>query len=227
MVHIYYQDAHLVIAEKPAGLLSVPGRALENHDSLTARLQAQFDMLYVVHRLDMDTSGLMVFARTKAAQSHLSRQFQQRRVLKHYLAVCEGHLPEPYGTIEQPMRCDWPNRPRQIIDTQQGRPALTEWERLHLREDGHSLVLLTPYTGRAHQLRVHMQWLGHPIVGDPFYHPRPQQAPRLMLHAWQLGFFHPAGGHWMLFASPPDPLFGMNNAFFPHVNHNASAGETP
>ncbi len=212
MVHIYYQDAHLVIAEKPAGLLSVPGRALENHDSLTSRLQAHFGELHVVHRLDLDTSGLMVFARTKAAQRHLSRQFQQRCVEKRYLAVCEGALPASQGQIDQPLRCDWPNRPRQIIDREQGRPALTYWERLQQREDGHTLLLLMPHTGRAHQLRVHMQWLGHPILGDPFYHPHPEQAPRLMLHAWQLGFFHPTGGHWMLFTSPPEDAFGMKSA---------------
>ncbi|SIN75790.1 ribosomal large subunit pseudouridine synthase A [Sulfurivirga caldicuralii] len=212
MVHIYYQDAHIVVAEKPAGLLSVPGRAPENHDSLTSRLQAQFDAIYVVHRLDMDTSGLMVFARTKAAQSHLSRQFQQRVVGKTYLAVCQDHIEEPAGVIDQPLRCDWPNRPRQIIDSVQGRAALTRWERLQLREDGHTLVRLEPHTGRAHQLRVHMQWLGHPILGDPFYHPTPDAAPRLMLHAWQLGFLHPASGHWMVFSSPPDEFFGMESA---------------
>jgi len=212
MVHIYYQDAHLVVAEKPPGLLSVPGRDPENHDSLTSRLQRRFGEIHVVHRLDMDTSGLMVFARSRTAQSNLGRQFQQRRVEKHYLALCEGWIEDARGVINQPLRCDWPNRPRQIIDPDRGRTALTRWERLQKRDDGNTLVLLTPHTGRTHQLRVHMQWLGHPILGDPFYHPDPNSAPRLMLHAWQLGFFHPLGGHWVLFSSPPEEYFGMENA---------------
>ncbi len=206
-LHLYYQDADLLVVEKPAGMLSVPGRALENHDSVTARLQAQFGEIHVVHRLDMETSGILLFARNNQALSTLSRQFQQRSVQKTYLALCHGALPHSKGTIDRPLRCDWENRPRQIIDTQQGKSACTHWETLFTTPQ-YSLVKLFPVTGRTHQLRVHLQWLGHPILGDSLYHPAPENAPRLMLHATTLGCFHPSFGHWMTFSSPLPEEFG-------------------
>ncbi len=209
--HILYEDAHIVVVDKPAGLLSVPGRLPENHYSAASWLQARYGEIHVVHRLDMDTSGLLVFARHKNALSHLSRQFQQRAVHKRYIALCEGCPDKPHGKIDAPMRCDWENRPRQIIDPVRGRPAQTLWETLNCR-NGQALLALYPVTGRAHQLRVHLQSIGHPILGDPFYHPNPNQAPRLLLHAQQLSFFHPAHGGWCQFNSPTPPEFGMINA---------------
>lgn len=209
---VLYLDGDLVIADKPAGLLAVPGRTLP--DSLTTRLQAWLGEVHVVHRLDMDTSGVMVFARHKRALSHLARQFQQRQVDKLYLAECAGHPEGDRGTVDLPLRCDWPNRPRQKVDTEQGRPACTHWEVLERRRHS-SLLRLIPETGRSHQLRVHMQALGHPLLGDPFYHPDPRSAPRLMLHAWQLSFAHPRTGQWMSFTSPVPPEFGMVNACSP------------
>lgn len=221
-VHLYYQDSDLLVIEKPSGLLSVPGRGLANHDSVAARLQAQFEEVHVVHRLDMETSGVMVFARNKPALSALSRQFQRREVKKSYVAVCEGALHAACGNINQPLRCDWENRPRQIIDTQQGKPALTHWETEHIAS-GHSIVKLFPITGRAHQLRVHLQWLGHPILGDPFYHPAPETAPRLMLHAETLSLQHPRLGHWMTFSSPRPAEFGTYSAFQRHLRCEGAA----
>ncbi len=205
--HILYEDAHIVVVDKPAGLLSVPGRQLKNHHSAASWLQARYGDIHVVHRLDMDTSGLLVFARHKTALSHLSRQFQQRTVHKRYIAICSGCPNETQGEINAPLRCDWDNRPRQIIDPHQGRPAITLWEKLTCRAD-QSVLALYPVTGRAHQLRVHLQSIGHPILGDPFYHPIPGSAPRLLLHAQQLGFFHPHHGHWCQFSSPIPSEFG-------------------
>lgn len=205
--HIFYEDAHVLVVEKPAGLLSVPGRLPENHHSAASWLQARYGEIHVVHRLDMDTSGLLVFARHKAALSHLARQFQQRIVHKRYIAVCSGCPKASDGQINAPLRCDWDNRPRQIIDPVQGRPATTHWEKLTCQGD-RSILALYPITGRAHQLRVHLLSIGHPILGDPFYHPEPDSSPRLLLHAQQLGFFHPHHGHWCQFTSPIPPEFG-------------------
>lgn len=196
-------DDQLLIVEKPAQLLSVPGRGPDKQDCLISRVQQQFDDALIVHRLDYATSGLMVIARGKAAHRHLSIQFQDRVPRKRYQAVVDGVLTEASGLIDQPLRCDWENRPLQMVDPVDGKPAQTQWERIEQRPDS-TRILLHPLTGRSHQLRVHLQSIGHVILGDEFYaHERARQAaPRLLLHADQLAIRHPQGGHWLEFESP-------------------------
>jgi tRNA pseudouridine32 synthase/23S rRNA pseudouridine746 synthase len=198
-------DAHLLVIDKPAGLLSVPGRGEAHADCASARVQAEFPDALVVHRLDMGTSGLLVFARGEAAQRKLSRAFEQRLTHKNYVAVVAGCPAESAGQIELPLICDWPNRPRQMVDWQRGKPALTHWQVLERWPAlGRSRLALTPITGRSHQLRVHMLALGHPILGDELYAP-PElaaQAPRLLLHAQQLSLPHPASGEMLTLHAP-------------------------
>lgn len=192
------------MVEKPAGLLSVPGRGAERQDSVALRLQARWPDARIVHRLDMDTSGLMVVARGAAAHRHLSLQFQQRQVRKRYVAVVAGRLQPSQGEVDLPLACDWPNRPRQKVDRQHGKPSLTRYRVLEHSPDGSSSrVQLEPRTGRSHQLRVHLQALGHPILGDRLYggHGNRERASRLLLHAVWLGFAHPLDGRAMAFAS--------------------------
>ena len=222
---LLYQDSVLIAASKPSGLQSVPGVRVK--ESLALQLQRRFGEIHIVHRLDMDTSGLILYARTRAALSHLSKQFQQRTVEKTYLALCQGTFSRDSGQVDLPLRADPDNRPRQRVDKALGRPALTHWERLAQYEN-HALIRLMPVTGRAHQLRVHMQAIGHPILGDPFYHPEPDQAPRLMLHAWQLAFFHPLNDLRIQLSAPLPPEFGMLSAFHPPDSHaNTDEGSTP
>ncbi len=200
-IPILFSDAALLVVDKPAGLLSVPGRLPENKDSLTSRLQAQDPAALNVHRLDQVTSGLMVFARSKAAQAHLSAQFAQRKVGKVYEAVVEGLLADDAGSVDLPLICDWPNRPRQMVDMAQGKAALTHWQ--VLARDvalGQTRLCLRPITGRSHQLRVHSMALGHPIVGDDFYGAQP--AARVLLHATDLSLIHPETGQPMAWHSP-------------------------
>ena len=191
---IVYADDAIVLVNKPSGLLSVPGRDPANYDSVYSRLLARFGEVHVVHRLDMDTSGVMLLARHKDALRHLSRQFQQRTSCKHYLAWVDGAMAQQQGSVNLPLRCDWPNRPKQMVDMIQGKPSLTEYE--VLRYDAvmqASLVRLTPITGRSHQLRVHMAALGNPILGCRFYADEQVQekAARLQLHAEYLQILHP------------------------------------
>ena len=195
---IAYIDDHLIVFDKPAGLLSVPGRAPENQDCVVARLQAAYPDALTVHRLDMVTSGLLLHGRGKAMQVALSKLFEARQVHKRYVAVVEGELAEASGEILLPLRCDWDNRPRQMVDWQLGKPAHTRWQLLG-HEAGNSRVLLEPVTGRSHQLRLHLASIGHPIVGDALYGAQP--APRVCLHASELGFAHPQGGQPMLLRS--------------------------
>ena len=188
-------DEALIIVCKPTGLLSVPGRLPENKDCLITRLQAEFADALTVHRLDQVTSGLMIFARSKAAQAQLSAQFAQRLVHKRYTAWVEGHVLEDSGSIDLPLICDWPNRPRQKVDFVDGKPALTHWrvlERSQADAAPRTLLELTPVTGRSHQLRLHLASIGHPIVGDDFY--GAQSAARVCLHASELGLSHPSTG---------------------------------
>ena len=187
-------DEALIIVCKPAGLLSVPGRLPENKDCLMTRLQAEFADALTVHRLDQVTSGLMVFARSKAAQAQLSAQFAQRLVHKRYTAWVEGHVLHDSGSIDLPLICDWPNRPRQKVDFVDGKPALTHWRVLERSQTAapRTLLELTPVTGRSHQLRLHLATIGHPIVGDDFY--GAQAAARVCLHASELGLSHPSTG---------------------------------
>lgn len=202
---VVYADEALLVLEKPSGLLSVPGRTAAHSDSLASRAQTRYPGVQTVHRLDMDTSGLVVMARHPEVHRKLSAQFQQRRVKKVYCAKVWGELESDSGEINLPLICDWPNRPRQKVDFARGKPSLTRWEKISASA-GTSLVHLHPVTGRSHQLRVHLQAIGHPILGDPFYaHPQARAAaPRLLLHATELAFTHPVSGEWMQFSSEPD-----------------------
>ena len=198
-VHV---DNDLIVADKPSGLLAVPGRGESGRDCLAARIQARFADALVVHRLDQATSGLMLFARGAAAQRTLSLAFARREVGKRYVAVVAGAMLMDEGTIELPLMRDWPNRPRQIVDFAHGKPSLTRW-RVLARHANTTQVELEPLTGRSHQLRVHLQAIGHPIVGDALY-ARPEvqaMAPRLLLHASALTFAHPANGEGLRFES--------------------------
>ncbi len=205
---LLYVDDTLLVADKPSGLLAVPGRGADKQDSLAARVQARYPDALIVHRLDMATSGLMVMARGQAAQRALSRAFAAREVRKRYLAVVSGRLQAPHddwGRIDLPLICDWPNRPRQIVDHANGKPSVTRWRVLEHDEAGScTRVELEPVTGRSHQLRVHLSELGHPILGDPLYAPPDAQAmaPRLLLHARSLGFAHPLTGEQLRFEIP-------------------------
>lgn len=188
---ILHEDQHILVVDKPAGLLSVPGKLAGREDCLVTRLQAaRWDAL-LVHRLDCDTSGVMIFARTKAAQGFLGQEFEQRRAHKTYIARVAGEIAGERGTIDLPIGADWPNRPRQMVTHEHGRPAVTDWEVIS-RTAGETRVRLTPRTGRSHQLRVHMLELGHPILGDPIYAlGAARDFPRLMLHAQTLALRHP------------------------------------
>jgi len=191
---ILHHDHEVILVDKPAGLLSVPGKGPELADCLISRLQAVFPDALLVHRLDRDTSGVMIFALTPHAQRHLGLQFEKRYTKKTYIARVWGRLAEKTGTVDLPLNVDWPNRPRQMVDHENGRQAVTDW-RLVRASDTESRVRLMPRTGRSHQLRVHMLEIGHPILGDPFYATGPARAfPRLMLHSETLQFRHPDGG---------------------------------
>ena len=205
-----YSDSSLLVLDKPSGLLSVPGRDPAHRDSLASRVQEKYPGAMTVHRLDMDTSGLVIMACNPIAHRILSRLFQERKVEKTYYARVWGEMEEASGEVDLPLICDWPNRPRQKVDFEVGKPSLTRWERMWVK-DGTSLVRLKPVTGRSHQLRVHLQAIGHPILGDPFYaHPQAlTAAPRLLLHAAELLLPHPETGQELHFTSAPDPsLFG-------------------
>jgi tRNA pseudouridine32 synthase / 23S rRNA pseudouridine746 synthase len=198
-------DEAWIVIDKPAGLLSVPGRGEERQDCVARRVESVWPEARVVHRLDQATSGLMVLARGLENQRFLSRAFEFRQVSKGYIADILGSPVDDHGSVDLPLRCDWPNRPRQMVDLVQGRSALTYWavlERWHNR----TRVALTPVTGRSHQLRVHMLSIGHPILGDELYMPAGSSCgePRLHLHATKLELPHPDGGKARRFdCSPP------------------------
>lgn len=198
---ILYQDEQLVVLNKPSGLLSVPGKAPEHFDSLQYRVQRVWPQATVVHRLDMATSGVMVMALTKAAQRELNRQFQQRLTAKRYIALVQGQPQANIGSIELPLICDWPNRPKQKVCFEYGKPSLTHFRVLQRYSD-YTRLELEPVTGRSHQLRVHMQAIGHPILGDKFYATaKTPAAPRLQLHAAELMLWHPVSGTRLQFAA--------------------------
>ncbi len=209
---LVHADNSLLVFNKPAGLLSVPGRGADKQDCLSARAQAQYPDALVVHRLDMATSGLMLMARGPEMQRILSKAFASRSIDKRYVAVVEGDLPPApgangWGLIDLPIAVDWPRRPLRIIDPVLGKPSQTRWRTLFFDEPSCSTrVELEPLTGRSHQLRVHLQALGHPILGDLLYTDAASQAksPRLLLHASGLKFIHPATGEQMVFRSIPD-----------------------
>jgi tRNA pseudouridine32 synthase/23S rRNA pseudouridine746 synthase len=210
IVDFAFQDAHLLIVNKPAGLLSVPGRGEDKQDCLSARIQQLFPDALVVHRLDMATSGLMVFARGEAMQRELSRMFREREVTKRYVALVAGVLENEVGEIDLPLIVDWPNRPKSKVDYESGKPSLTRYRLLGISfdtasptQDERNLVIsrveLEPITGRTHQLRLHLASIGHPIIGDTLYDGR--IAERLMLHATRLAFDHPITAKPLYFES--------------------------
>ena len=193
---IVYEDDDLVVIEKPAGLLSVPGRLPEHQDSAYLRVLAQFPQAKITHRLDMATSGILMFAKHRDAEVAVSKMFQARTVEKHYIALVQGQL-DAEGCVEVPLITDWENRPRQIVHFELGKPAKTLYQAFSYdTETDITRVLLTPITGRSHQLRVHMQYIGHPITGDKLYHPEPTRSPlkRMALHASFLAFQQPLSG---------------------------------
>lgn len=190
-LEILHADAQILAVNKPAGLLSVPGRGEHLADCLLTRVQAAFPEALLVHRLDRDTSGVIVFALSPHAQRHLSMQFEKRTTKKAYVARIAGRLEPRSGTVELPLIVDWPNRPKQMVCHETGKPAVTDWKVVKYGE-GETRVRLTPQTGRSHQLRVHMLALGHPILGDPLYASGAAlEHPRLMLHSEELRIKHP------------------------------------
>lgn len=197
---VVFADGHVLVVNKPAGLLSVPGKAAGRDDCLEARMAVAYPTSKICHRLDMETSGLMVLALDDAARRTLGDAFEHRRVEKTYIARVWGHVAQASGTICLPLRCDWPNRPLQIVDDTLGKKAETHFEVL-AHEERTTLMALKPTTGRSHQLRVHMQSLGHVIVGDVLYAEGEARAysDRLCLHAARLAFAHPHTGQWCVF----------------------------
>jgi len=200
MILLHYIDDALLVAEKPAGLLSVPGRSAENQDCVVARLQVVYADALTVHRLDQVTSGLLLHARGKDMQVALSMQFEKRQVGKRYEAIVQGLLEDDAGEVDLPLIVDWPNRPKQMVDHERGKPALTRWRVLSRdTEAQRTRVELEPVTGRSHQLRLHMASLGNPIVGDVLY--GAEAAQRVCLHARKLQFTHPVTGEALAFES--------------------------
>ena len=199
---VVHEDADIVVFDKPSGLLSVPGRDPALADCLEARARGRWPLAAMAHRLDKDTSGVLVMALNKPALAHVGQEFEQRRAEKSYVARVWGEVAEDSGRIELPLATDWENKPRQRVDHERGRMSITEW-RVEAREPGITRLRLTPLTGRTHQLRVHLLELGHPILGDAFYATGPAlaAADRLQLHAEELAFNHPSGG-WVRFSVP-------------------------
>ncbi|MEY4698294.1 MAG: hypothetical protein RIT14_2722 [Pseudomonadota bacterium] len=198
---ILHLDARIIVVDKASGLLSVPGKLEGRADCLIARLAVTHPEVLLVHRLDCDTSGVMIFARDKAAQGFLGQEFEKRRARKSYVARVWGEMAEDRGRVDLPLCADWPNRPRQMVDHVNGRKAVTDWDVID-RAPGETRVRLYPLTGRSHQLRVHMAALGHPILGDPIYaEGAARDFSRLMLHAERLGLHHPDSGDWVEFAA--------------------------
>jgi tRNA pseudouridine32 synthase / 23S rRNA pseudouridine746 synthase len=198
-----YADAHLLVLNKPAGLLSVPGKGADKQDCLSSRVQQHHPDALIVHRLDMVTSGLMLMARGRAMQTALSKLFEARAIHKRYVAVVNGRLTfdANWQVIDLPIALDWPNRPLRIIHAG-GKPSQTRWRALHYDADTNTTrVELEPFTGRSHQIRVHLTAIGHPIVGDALYAPANLRtmSSRLLLHATALQFLHPVNSETVLF----------------------------
>jgi tRNA pseudouridine32 synthase/23S rRNA pseudouridine746 synthase len=199
---VLYEDEDLLVVDKPTRMLTQPGVGPGKDDSLITRIQRELPQARIVHRLDWDTSGLMLIALNAATHRALSIQFQERMTEKTYIAVVQGHLAQPSGTVDAPLGPDRARPPRHRV-TPEGRPSITHWEVIG-QEGPHTRVALHPLTGRSHQLRVHMLHLGHPILGDTLYAPAEIQAaaPRLLLHAARLGFTHPRSGKSMTVETP-------------------------
>ena len=201
-IAVIYRDETIVVLDKPTGLLSVPGIGFEKRDCVAVRVASAVEGSRIVHRLDRDTSGVMIMANDKASHRELSRQFQDREVAKIYEAIVFGLVKEKTGTIDLPIRKDMENPPRQCVDHEQGKPSLTKWKVIEQMEDRTRLALY-PKTGRSHQLRLHLREIGHPILGDDLYATQVQQAmsDRLLLHAALLRVVHPATLESMTFTS--------------------------
>jgi len=200
---VIHADDDILVLDKPSGLLTVPGNRPERADCLEARAREIYSTATIIHRLDMDTSGVIVLALNPQAHAHIGKQFEKRQTHKTYIAHVWGQMAGDSGRVDQPIITDWPNRPRQMIDHDRGRPAVTDW-RVIARQDDFTRVELTPLTGRSHQLRLHMASLGHPVLGDNLYAHEAALAasPRLCLHAARLEIRHPQGGAVMAFESP-------------------------
>ena len=198
-IEVVYEDAHVVAVNKPTGLLSVPGKGAHLSDCMLSRVMVAFPDALLVHRLDRDTSGVMVFALTVHAQRSMSMQFEARSTKKTYVACVAGEVQESEGEIDLPLIVDWPNRPKQMVCHETGKPAVTEFKRMSVT-DGQSRLRLFPKTGRSHQLRVHCLAIGHPILGDPLYAPETvADFPRLFLHSEELRINHPESGKGLRF----------------------------
>jgi tRNA pseudouridine32 synthase/23S rRNA pseudouridine746 synthase len=203
-VPVLHQEDAFLIVSKPDGLLSVPGRGAQHADCLESRLRENYPAARIVHRLDMSTSGVMVLAQTTEAHKNLSLQFEQRQTAKTYIARVYGHMTEEQGEITLPLIKDWPNRPKQMIDSVNGKASHTIWQVIAREAGNITRVRLTPLTGRTHQLRVHLQNLGFPILGDDLYATPTAlaAASRLQLHAETLEFNHPLSGVRCKFTDP-------------------------
>lgn len=202
LLQVVHEDAHLLVLHKPAGLLTIPGQSPHQQDSLITRARQRWPDALIVHRLDQATSGLLMLARGAAMQKALGMAFEKRQVHKRYEAVVQGRPtgqpgPDGWSDIGLPIRIDWQNRPRSIVDPVRGKPSLTRWRAIAAGPwPDTTRLALEPLTGRTHQLRLHLMAIGHPIVGDPLYAPPPWQTltPRLLLHACSLQLTHPATG---------------------------------
>jgi ribosomal large subunit pseudouridine synthase A len=201
---LVYRDDYIAAVNKPSGLLSVPGNQPQYYDSAMSRVKEKYGFCEPAHRLDMATSGVLLFALSKAADRELKRQFREREPKKYYQALVWGHVEQDHGVVELPLICDWENRPRQKICFERGKRAVTFYDVLQRYPNNTTRVKLTPITGRSHQLRLHMLALGHPILGDKFYaHPQAKAlSPRLCLHAESLQIQHPITGETMEFTAP-------------------------
>ena len=199
---ILHHDSQIMVVNKPSGLLSVPGKGEHLSDCVISRVQKIFPDALLVHRLDLETSGIMLFAMTRHAQRHLGLQFEKRQRKKNYIARVWGHIEEKTGEIDLPLIVDWPNRPRQKICHETGKSAFTKWRVLR-RDNISTRVRLTPTTGRSHQLRVHMLSTGHVILGDKLYSDGDalNASERLLLHAESIKLRHPEGGKGVVFKS--------------------------
>ncbi len=197
LIPVFFNDSHYLIVDKPPNLLTTPGRGPDKQDCLYHRLLRHYPNARVVHRLDMATSGIVIFALSHEAQVAMGHLFERRQIRKTYQAVVSGIVASDEGEINAPLICDWENRPRQKVCLKQGKTSLTRYK-VGVRNNAEetTCVLLYPLTGRSHQLRVHMLSLGHPIVGDVFYHPDyiGADSARLLLHAHQIDFVHPITG---------------------------------
>lgn len=200
---VLHADGEILALAKQSGLLCVAGKPAEHGDCLESRARAEYPNARIVHRLDRETSGVIVMAMNAKAHRHLGLQFERRKTSKQYIARVWGDVKGEGGTIDLPLSCDWPNRPKQMVDKENGRSALTHWEVIG-REGSATRLALAPITGRSHQLRVHMLSLGHPIIGDSFYATGRALAAanRLQLHAESLTLHHPADGRLINFSDP-------------------------